>query len=280
MGAGRLRLIGSRRGALHELTIDTFNELVQGLPTSSIGNLADWVNHVCVHCKALLFKGESSSTCCHNGTTSLPPICTPPELAEFFQRASFIKEIVRWNNAFSMASLGLQNRQAGQADGHSFQGDVAIQGRVYHNVANIIPSEGLEPSFLQLYFIESDVAADVRCRMLVPEQLDEGILATFTQLLQQVNPYIKDIKTALESLKEHAGNSVGDDGAAPVFEGHILITTDCRLLPPNAHRWTYNVPATGEHCASLVQSSVLCPPLSLRGRWMEHRDEAHQHNGF
>ena len=91
---------------------------------------------MCPHCSALHYAGETSSLCCHNGTTVLPPIQTPEDMKQLFQLPRFLKNIRRWNVTFALASLGLQNKEVGPpADGNQFAGNVKIQGQLYHKWA-------------------------------------------------------------------------------------------------------------------------------------------------
>lgn len=172
----------------------------------------------------------------------MPPIVTPDELKELIARPSFVKRLRRWNNAFALASLGLDNREVAPPDDNNpFPGNIRIQGQIYHQVGNIVPPEGLQAVFLQRYFIDTEEALNCRRQQLGEEHLDEGVLRTLTDLLHRVNPYIKDIKTSLEVIRERSAMH-----GIEVPDGHIVISSDRRLLPPDAHRGAYNVPSTSE----------------------------------
>eukprot|EP00094_Tigriopus_californicus_P014532 TCALIF_14171-PA protein Name:"Protein of unknown function" AED:0.23 eAED:0.23 QI:0/-1/0/1/-1/1/1/0/177 len=155
----------------------------------------------------------------------------------------FITNIWQWNNAFSMASMGMDKKEAAPpANGNPFAGNIKIQGKLYHQVGNVAAPNGLAPSFLQLYFIDSKEAATCRCRLVGVANLDEEVLATLTRVIDSVSPYIKDIKTALEVVQEQV--ALQGPNAVPV--GHIIISSDWRLLSPDAHVRTCNVPETTE----------------------------------
>jgi hypothetical protein len=67
--------------------------------------------NLCPYCNALLFKGEKSSSCCHNGCVHLPPLPEYPESTWnlYFQNgtdATFIRDNFREiNQSYAMESV-------------------------------------------------------------------------------------------------------------------------------------------------------------------------------
>ena len=119
--------------------------------------------------------GETSSMCCHNGTTKLHPIVTPPELKELhLNNPGFLTNIRRWNNTFAMASVGM--KEVGPPrDGNRFQGSVKIQGQLYHKLGNLTTPQGVKPSYFQVYLLDMAEAMDSRHNILN----DRGFLSVF-----------------------------------------------------------------------------------------------------
>eukprot|EP00094_Tigriopus_californicus_P014156 TCALIF_13711-PA protein Name:"Protein of unknown function" AED:0.29 eAED:0.32 QI:0/0/0/0.5/1/1/6/0/518 len=195
-----------------------FVEAQHRLPLSNVGRLDPTLEgtKVCPHCQALLFVGESSALCCHHGTTVLPPIRTPLDLKALFTQPRFLANIRRWNNAFAMASIGMDKKGGGPTRRRkSLCGDQAAMCR----------------------------------RQLVGEaNLDEAVLATLTHIVEAVNPYVKDIKTALEVMQEQVA---------------LPSPSDRRLLPPDAHARTYNVPEATEVAGIILGDQHL--PRSREG---------------
>ncbi|CAB4057403.1 unnamed protein product [Lepeophtheirus salmonis] len=81
-------------------------------------------------------ENEKSNICCHEGSTSLPPIVTTEELKVLHWRPSFLNHIRIWNNSFAIASLSLKEVDP-PSDGNSYSGNIRIQGQVYHTMGNL-----------------------------------------------------------------------------------------------------------------------------------------------
>ena len=87
---------------------------------------------VCLHCCALKWKGEPSSTCCNNGKVLMDKFSDPPKYLEKFwkdktPKARLFRENSRsFNNAIVLSSLMVRNRKF--SDG--FCPSVVFQGKV------------------------------------------------------------------------------------------------------------------------------------------------------
>ncbi len=89
---------------------------------------------VCVHCKAILWTEERSGFCCANGKITLPPNPSPPvAIATLYADAEFLQNIRRYNNALSLASLGMGQ----EIIRPGFSPVVTLQGKLYHLIGTL-----------------------------------------------------------------------------------------------------------------------------------------------
>ena len=232
--------------------VQDFRGRYHALAKSYVGNLKpdnDGNQRKCQHCSAFLFQGETSSLCCHGGTVKLDPIVTPPELQELHLNSpSFLTNIRRWNNSFAMASVG--TKEIGPpSDGNRFQGNVKIQGKLHHKLGNLTTPDGVKPSYFQVYILDMDEARDARSHMLSDRDiLDDAALNALTEMVYRVNPFVRDVKLAIEFLREKAA----ENDAVP--EGHIVISADRQLIPAGAHARSYNLPTASEVAGIILGS--------------------------
>ena len=133
----------------------------------SIGSLFDKKNQ-CKDCKAFRFSKERNF-CCSQGDVVLASIPEPPEnLQKLYSKKSFTDNIRGYNNVLAMASIGCDTPDS--VKGPNFK----ILGKVHHKIGSLLPAEGNDPKFLQLYFYDSDQATDLRMKIM--PKLDPNIL--------------------------------------------------------------------------------------------------------
>lgn len=93
------------------------------------------------------------SICCAHGKVLLPPLTEPPlYLLNLYTSSesdaiSFRKNIRRYNNILACTSFGA-NIDTFQGQGVS---NFRIHGQVYHRIGSLLPEEGHQPAFAQLY---------------------------------------------------------------------------------------------------------------------------------
>ena len=140
-----------RAGFSYDVT--TFN--AHTLKIWDIGRM----NHVCPICHAKKFKLETKGMCCGGGgkvekDIHVPRIPKPPEeLLHLFdldtqEGKNFIGNSRKYNSAFQMSSILTQWEAL-----PGFMPTVKISGHLYHRMGPLMPSEGEQPKFLQIYFI-------------------------------------------------------------------------------------------------------------------------------
>ena len=185
-------------------------EILQGLyhvskledSKDSIGEM----NHECSHCGALKFLKETPSSCCSNGKVVLDPFPRPPaKIHELWKENDekgclFKKHSRTINNAVCLTSLEVKERRAG------YTPSVIFQGKVHHRVGALVPDQGDNPKFAQLYVFDPSLESTTRFNnMVLPSNLNtrqklmmKEILQTIQEELHSHNPFIKDFLQIVE----------------------------------------------------------------------------------
>jgi hypothetical protein len=105
--------------------------------------------------------------------------------------------------------MGADERTFRPADGgvYSFR----IKGALYHRHGPLVPSQGVDPKFAQIYIHDpQDLDRQIENRMNIfrDNSLDVQVLRTLTEILHEVNPYVRLYKTAGEVLSEETEQPV------------------------------------------------------------------------
>ena len=196
------------------------HEILQG--TFEVLRLEDTVDTIgkmdvkCDHCGALKFAKETSTTCCSGGKVILEPFPRPPNaLMELWNGTDARSRLFRLhartlNNAVCLSSL-----QGNDRNMPGFNPSVVFQGRVQHRAGALLPAEGEQPRFAQLYVYDAALESTLRfdnMQMQIPANTSAAQKDVLRQLLQvvqdtlhQVNPYIKDFVQIIEMPEEALG---------------------------------------------------------------------------
>ena len=116
---------------------------------------------ICTHCQAKKWVREPPGLCCSGGKVFLQPLENPPAyLNEIFQSTTpegkhFKKEIRTYNSAFQMTSFGVSK----EISLPGFMPTFKIQGQVYHNIGSLLPIEGDDPKFMQIFFWKTEMTS-------------------------------------------------------------------------------------------------------------------------
>ena len=95
------------------------------------------------------------------GKIKIEPLPDAPDVMQtFFSDKKFLKEIRAYNNILAMASVGCATPD--QFKGPNFK----MQGKLYHAIGSLIPTDQDKPKFLQLYFYDIDEATDHRLDLM------------------------------------------------------------------------------------------------------------------
>ncbi|XP_058192060.1 uncharacterized protein LOC131309442 [Rhododendron vialii] len=143
----------------------------------------------CRHCGAKKFPYETAKFCCSGGEVRLYPTAIPFELQQLYSGAGpdsmhFLQYIKPYNEILAFTSMGvhLDPAFAKRVNGiYTFR----AQGQIYHFIDSLYPS-GHMPSYLQLYFYDTEKEAELRIGD--KDKLQPRIISTLIDLLQ-ANPY-------------------------------------------------------------------------------------------
>jgi len=161
--------------------------------------------HVCDSCYALLFKHETQNVCCKKGAVRLPDWHPPHSyIRQLFTNSdatskAFFKNIRAYNSLFSFVSLGVQldERLLGSTQiGGPYC--FSIQGSLYHRIGSLVPEEGINPQYAQIYFFDTDFNKQLERRSSIFTGLDNIVIAGIQNALNETHPYIQVLKCARE----------------------------------------------------------------------------------
>ncbi|CAG8749126.1 9663_t:CDS:1, partial [Funneliformis mosseae] len=133
------------------------------------------------------FTYPTFSTCCAHGKVRLLRLVEPPPyLLNLYTSSnsdaiSFWKNIRHYNNVLVCISFGANiNMIPGQGIS-----DFCIHGQVYHHISLLLPEEGFQPAFAQLYIYDSIYENVHRHNVMV--DLDDTILQNLLTVLDECN---------------------------------------------------------------------------------------------
>ena len=114
---------------------------------------------------------------------------------------SFQILIRNYNNALAFSSLGVTIDQsvAGQLGIYTFR----IQGELVHRIGSLLPNIGEVPRFAQIHIHDStNTTTQAEIRMAHQHgRLNETTLLRLTSMLDEINPYFHNFRTASERLR-------------------------------------------------------------------------------
>lgn len=114
---------------------------------------------------------------------------------------------------------------------------LSIEGQLFHLLVPARQSSGIEPGFLEVYFHDSDAAAQAEQRHSHNRSLDPVILEEISNFLQQNNKYVQSFNCLREWVTAEK----------PPTEYIMVIHADRR--PAREHTRRYNAPETSEGAA-------------------------------
>ncbi|KAI0758479.1 hypothetical protein BC629DRAFT_1295872, partial [Irpex lacteus] len=172
---------------------------------------------VCPNCGALHWSAErlTRSTvsrpvfgfCCNSGAVSLPPPEQPPfRLMHLFdaqtpQAKEFRKNIRQYNAALAFTSLGVS------VDNHINNGNgpyvFRIHGELCHRIGSLLPVDGQQPLYAQLYI--HDPQAALALRMERNDNLRADTMGLLQRILSENHAYAELYQHAHEIWLQHGG---------------------------------------------------------------------------
>lgn len=157
----------------------------------------------CLHCHALHFREETVNnhfmSCCHNGLINLPQPRTNQGLKQIFvEDPQLFKNIRQYNSAMAFASLSANKKDVPGNGPYCFK----IQGQIYRFISDLLPQNNEDPSYGQLYIIDTSKATDIRQRRIENSELKREVLLRLAEILSE-NPYAQIYKKASEEMIVH-----------------------------------------------------------------------------
>ncbi|XP_035842281.1 uncharacterized protein LOC110876254 [Helianthus annuus] len=236
MSSGKRKLVRKRRNLtpipIIDLTTDDDNEFAEIIDQHLKGVSKDYLDHgdqiiVCRTCSAKLWKAEADRgeqkrnkpnyfLCCSYGKVLLPDFKQPPEiLKDLYVGVSakskfFLKNIRRYNSMFSFTSMG------GRIDKTINRGNAPyvfrLSGQNYHTIGSLLPEDGNEPKFSQLYIYDTDneifnrqnaVGGSNTSFTITESAFDVQIIEELTLMLDTNNALVKIYRQARNCLNEN-----------------------------------------------------------------------------
>ncbi|XP_021985032.2 uncharacterized protein LOC110880913 [Helianthus annuus] len=236
MSSGKRKLVRKRRNLtpipIIDLTTDDDNEVADIIDQHLKGVSKDYLDHgdqiiVCRTCNPKLWKAEADRgehkrnklnyfICCSYGKVLLPDFKQPPEiLKDLYVGVSakskfFLKNIRCYNSMFSITSMG------GRIDKSINRGNAPyvfrLIGQNYHTIGSLLPDDGNEPKFNQLYIYDTDneifnrqnaVGGSNTSFTITESAFDVQIIEELTLMLDTNNALVKSYRQARNCLNEN-----------------------------------------------------------------------------
>lgn len=158
-----------------------------------IGNMTK----ICPKCSAKKWTDEANGMCCASGKVSLPNIKEPPQPMKNLLTNNhslsrhFLTNIRKYNSLFQMTSFGAKEIREG-----TFMPTFKVEGQVYHLIGSLLPPQGQNPQYLQIYFISD--ADQLSLRSNIAPMLKIDLINELQTALNSHNVYIQSFKQNLE----------------------------------------------------------------------------------
>ena len=156
--------------------------------------------------------------CCKSGKISWPAMLDPPEplrslldgtnqsngissliLADDIKAKEFRENIRNYNNAFAFTSLGVKIDSSvyGTNGVYTFR----IQGELCHRISTLLPQEGDQPKFAQLYIYDSNPQYQAQMRVnRLHNKINLNTVLQLQHMFKWHNPYVTAYCSAKERL--------------------------------------------------------------------------------
>ena len=168
-------------------------------------------SYVCVHCGSILWyeertvkskrpKNPKFSLCCMEGKVKLPLLKKAPPLIDELldplgsQQSKTFRTLIRSYNAmFAMTSMG------GKVDNSINDGRgpyiFKLNGQNHHRIGTLLPNDGQDPQFAQLYFYDTENEVQHRMNVFssgqINSDLDPSIVNALVQMFDESNNLVK-----------------------------------------------------------------------------------------
>ena len=171
------------------------------------------MNVECQHCHALHWDAEklTESTlnnkkfgqCCLQGQVNLPPFPPPPPTLKNLLNGispfsdTFRKHIRQYNAAFAFTSVGVKidHTVTSGSGPYAFK----INGELHHLSGALLPEEGQQPMYAQLYVHDPAEALNIRGNR--NDNLLPQIMTELQAMIHETHPYVPLYKQAFQIMR-------------------------------------------------------------------------------
>lgn len=156
-----------------------------------VGNMTS----MCTLCGARFWIGERIE-CCFKGSLHIPEPHIPQSLQSLIMSTAVQRHLRAYNMAMSLASVG--HARDGFPDGV-----FVLSGKSYHQIGTLEPNNGQQPSFAQIYALDTTAAADRRSQIFGDIVSHEVLSALHDELVQHnrlVSEFIQAVDSDLHEL--------------------------------------------------------------------------------
>ncbi|XP_056848336.1 uncharacterized protein LOC130511115 [Raphanus sativus] len=160
-------------------------------------------------------KNPTFSLCCMQGQVQLPLLKEPPSVLKQLiegddsESKHFQKNMRPYNMIFSFTSLGGKvERSVKKGKGPPM---LVLQGENYHLMGSLAPNSDNRAKFGQLYIADTENEVENRAKCLSSgrqglqtnkkDNLRKDIIEKLMKMLDEVNPYVKQFRTARDRFK-------------------------------------------------------------------------------
>ncbi|XP_013614814.1 PREDICTED: uncharacterized protein LOC106321037 [Brassica oleracea var. oleracea] len=169
----------------------------------------------CPSCKALLWNAEATgvqpnrdakqfSLCCQRGRVRLPPVREPPSpLLEILETPKFRSHIRVANSLLAFTSMGAQidHSVTGTPGPFTFR----VHGQIIHRIGSMLPDDGNDPEYLQLYIFDTDNELENRKRSFTKGSsqlaVDDTVILQLIEMLDINNHLAKTFRHARDRFR-------------------------------------------------------------------------------
>ena len=152
------------------------------------------------------------------------------------QEKKFCLKIQQYNAAFAFTSMGCNadTRVISQGRPEVFH----VHGKVYHTQGPLEANSPQNARYAQLYFYDSDYAADLRHQQ--NPKLDQQTMGDLTQMLEHHDLFISVYRTVHEQLHQMA-QETDTEGLKVLLDARLSLVVEAE-----ADRWRYNLPVANK----------------------------------
>ena len=265
------RIPTSKYAARNALKVLSGEQLVLELKDTenSIGSM----DVVCTFCQARKWKSETPTHCCNNGKVDLPRFPDPPEIIQKLLKdenveSKLFRENTRiFNNALALSSIQVNEKRFR----NGYCPSVIFEGKVTQYWGPMLPDEGQEPRFAQLYIHDPATEHTSRFKnMSIPSSLSQTQITILRKTLEKLQKLFKDVNPFVQDLLHVC--EIPDD---ELKEGKIVISCKRSDRPKNSHDRRYNLQQNLSEVSVLTNSVPGDLVLRKRGGGLQQIYDLH-----